>query len=220
MGELAEHVGDLPNLCGSEPLIAATIGAGPGQPVILGRSLVDVAGIDSAFAVAPHLPQPLLPAGGPDPRAAAIVGNLQWMLEHPDVGDNHNAPMFHRCHQHMGELIPNCSPRATSRAACRTTPAPGCTGCAGPGWTTWSRPWAADPRPGPAADRGVAGLSVGHAVAPSTPVQDYRLRGRAWQHHFAPSSAWRRWVGWVASPRPRWPCPPPQRGLCARQNPE
>jgi hypothetical protein len=29
------------------------------------------------------------------------------------------------------------------------------------------------------------GCSWGHAVAPSTPVQDYRLHVRAWQHHFA-----------------------------------
>jgi hypothetical protein len=29
------------------------------------------------------------------------------------------------------------------------------------------------------------GCTWGHAVAPSTPVQDYRLHVRAWQHHFA-----------------------------------
>jgi hypothetical protein len=29
------------------------------------------------------------------------------------------------------------------------------------------------------------GTAWGHAVAPSTPVQDFRLHVRAWQHHFA-----------------------------------
>src|SRR5260370_40708088 len=29
------------------------------------------------------------------------------------------------------------------------------------------------------------GCPWGHAVAPSTPVQDYRLNVKAWQHHFA-----------------------------------
>ena len=29
------------------------------------------------------------------------------------------------------------------------------------------------------------GAPWGHAVAPSTPVQDYRLHVKAWQHHFA-----------------------------------
>jgi hypothetical protein len=80
MGELA---GDLPNLCGSEPRVQAAVAAGQQRPVCLGPSLVDIAGIDSAFAVALHLHQPLIPAGGPDLGTAAIVGNLQWMLEHP-----------------------------------------------------------------------------------------------------------------------------------------
>jgi hypothetical protein len=31
----------------------------------------------------------------------------------------------------------------------------------------------------------VARFHLGHAVAPSTPVQDYRLHVRAWQHHLA-----------------------------------
>jgi hypothetical protein len=29
------------------------------------------------------------------------------------------------------------------------------------------------------------GNAWGHPVAPSTPVQDYRLHVKAWQHHFA-----------------------------------
>jgi hypothetical protein len=63
-------------------------------------------GIDSAFAVAMHMHQPLIPVGGPELRTAAIVGNLQWMLEHPDLGDNHNAPVFQWCYKRMDELIP------------------------------------------------------------------------------------------------------------------
>jgi hypothetical protein len=106
MGELAEYVDDLPNLCGSEQRIQAAVAAGRGRPVFLGGSSPDIAGIDSAFAVALHMHQPLIPVGGPDPRTAAIIGNLQWMLEHPDLGDNHNAPVFHWCYQRMGEFIP------------------------------------------------------------------------------------------------------------------
>jgi hypothetical protein len=106
MGELPEYVDGLPNLCGSEPQIQAAVAAERARPVFLGRSSVDIAGIDSAFAVALHMHQPLIPAGGPDLRTAAIIGNLQWMLEHPDLGDNHNAPVFHWCYQRMGEFIP------------------------------------------------------------------------------------------------------------------
>jgi len=64
MQDLAEYVDDLPNLCGSEQLIEAAIRAGRDQPVFLGQTPVDIADIDSAFAVALHMHQPLLPAGG------------------------------------------------------------------------------------------------------------------------------------------------------------
>jgi hypothetical protein len=116
MGELLEYVDGLPNLCGSERLIEAAIAAGRDRPVFLNATSVDIAGIDSAFAVALHMHQPLIPAGEPDLPTAAIVSNLQWMLEHPDLGDNHNAPVFHRCYARMGELIPQllaegCQPR-------------------------------------------------------------------------------------------------------------
>ena len=50
MGDFPEYIDGLPNLCGSEPRIQAAITAGQEQPVFLGRSSVDMAGIDSAFA--------------------------------------------------------------------------------------------------------------------------------------------------------------------------
>jgi hypothetical protein len=101
MGELADYVDDLPNLCSSEPRIEAAVAAGRARPVFLERPSVDIIGIDSAFAVALHMHQPLIPAGGPDLHTAALIGNLQWMLEHPDLGDNHNAPVFHWCYKRM-----------------------------------------------------------------------------------------------------------------------
>ena len=55
MGELAEYVDDLPNLCGSERLIEAAFPACRDQPVFLGQTPVDISGIDSAFAVALHM---------------------------------------------------------------------------------------------------------------------------------------------------------------------
>jgi hypothetical protein len=46
--------------------------------------------------------QPLIPAWGPELRTARLIGNLQHMLEHQDVGDNHNALVFLRCYRRMG----------------------------------------------------------------------------------------------------------------------
>ena len=71
MGELPEYLDGLPSLCGSEQTVEAAIAAGRDRPVFDGRSSVSIAGIDSAFAVALHMHQPLIPAGGPDPRTAA-----------------------------------------------------------------------------------------------------------------------------------------------------
>ena len=63
------------------------------------------------------------------------------------------------------------------------------------------------------------GAPWGHAVAPSTPVQDFRLHVRAWQHHFAAMFGIEALDACAASPRPRWPCPTTPRWptpSCAR----
>ncbi|HEV8649192.1 MAG TPA: glycosyl hydrolase family 57, partial [Actinomycetes bacterium] len=106
MHELPEYGDGLPNLCGSEALIEGAVAAGRERPVFLGETPARLAEVDSAFAVALHMHQPLIPAGGAELHTATIVSNLQWMLEHPDIGDNHNAAAFRWCYQRMGELVP------------------------------------------------------------------------------------------------------------------
>ena len=61
--------------------------------MFLASSGVDFGRIRSAAAVALHMHQPLTPSGGEDLRHAALIGNLQFMAEHPGIGDNHNAQM-------------------------------------------------------------------------------------------------------------------------------
>jgi hypothetical protein len=186
MGELAEYVDGLPNLCGSEQRIQAAVAAGRERPVFLGGSSVDIAGIDSAFAVALHMHQPLIPAGGPDLRTATIIGNLQWMLEHPDVGDNHNAPVFHRCYRRMGELIPQLLAEGSQPRIMLEYSGTLLYGLRRAGLDDVFdalRPLTYDPDLRQAVEW--LGCPWGHAVAPSTPTRDYRLHVRAWQHHFA-----------------------------------
>jgi hypothetical protein len=186
MSELPECLDGLPNLCGSEPLIEAAIRSGRDQPVFGGPTPVDISGIDSAFAVALHMHQPLIPAGGPDLRTAAIVSNLQWMLEHPDLGDNHNAPVFHWCYTRMGELIPRLLAEGSQPRIMLEYSGTLLHGLWRAGLDDVFdalRPLACDPDLRQAVEW--LGCPWGHAVAPSTPVQDYRLHVRAWQHHFA-----------------------------------
>ena len=186
MAGLPEYIDGLPNLCGSEQLIEAAINAGRRAPVLLDQTPVDISGIDSAFAVALHMHQPLIPAGGPDMHTAAIVSNLQWMLEHPELGDNHNAPVFHWCYKRMGELIPQLlaegvQPRIMLEYSGTLLHGLRCAGL--DDVFDALRALTCDPDLRQAVEW--LGCPWGHAVAPSTPVQDYRLHVRAWQHHFA-----------------------------------
>jgi hypothetical protein len=130
--------------------------------------------------------QPLIPAGGDDLQSAEIISNLKHMWDNQSVGDNHNAPVFYWCYKRIGEFVPELvaegkEPRIMLdysgclfyglekmgsedlfEALKRVTCDPTYRRC-----VEWlGTPW-------------------GHAVAPSTPAQDYRRHVVAWQHHFA-----------------------------------
>jgi hypothetical protein len=185
MSELPEYVDDLPNLCGSEDQIDAAIRAGLQRPVY-GDQGAPFDGVDSAFAVALHMHQPLIPAGGPDLRTAATISNLQWMMENPGIGDNHNASVFHWCYKRMGEFIPKLlADGAQPRVMLEYS------GTLLHGMRRMGLDDVFDALGQVTRDPHMRhtvewlGCPWGHAVAPSTPVQDYRLHVRAWQHHFA-----------------------------------
>jgi hypothetical protein len=91
MNRSPEHTHGLPNLCGSEVLIDQTIAEGRDRPVFLPQSRIDFGRIRSACAIALHMHQPLIPAGGDELSTAALISNLQYMFEHPHGGDNHSA---------------------------------------------------------------------------------------------------------------------------------
>jgi hypothetical protein len=130
--------------------------------------------------------QPLIPAGGPQLQTAEVISNLQWMLDNPGIGDNHNAPAFRSCYKRMGEFLPllldeGLQPRVMLEYS-------------GTLLYGLRQMGAHDVLDALALITGDAryrqavewlGCPWGHAVAPSTPVQDYRLHVRAWQHHFA-----------------------------------
>jgi hypothetical protein len=181
---LTENAQELPDLCGSESLVAqATSRAGP---IFLPESKVAFDRIQSCFAIALHMHQPLIPAGGPDLRTAAIISNLQFMKEGPNSGDNYNASIYQQCYQRMGELIPRLvheghNPRVMLEYS----------GCLLHGLRQMGLEEVIDSLRTITCDRAYRpciewlGAPWGHAVAPSTPIQDYRLHVQAWQNHFA-----------------------------------
>ena len=179
-----ECVDNLPSICGKEDLIRAALARSEPRPS--SGSHIDFARIHSAFAIALHMHQPLIPAGGDDLRTARIISNLQHMLEHPNVADHHNAPVFRWCYKRMGEFIPQLV-----RAGRQPRVMLDYSGCLLHGLRAMGaddvleslRAITCDSAHQPCVEW--LGSAWGHPVAPSTPVQDYRLHVRAWQHHFA-----------------------------------
>ncbi len=183
MSEAPDLVDGLPNVCGE----AAPPRPGARRdPVFVPGSPVDFGAAQASATVALHMHQPQIPAGGGDLQHAAIVSNLQHMMENPHTGDNHNAPVFRWCYKRMGEFIPALidegrEPRVMLDYS---------------GTLFWGlRQMGADDifdalrriTCDPKCRRAVEWLGTpwGHAVAPSTPVQDYRLHVMAWRSHFA-----------------------------------
>jgi hypothetical protein len=190
MNSLPEYVDGRPNFSGSEPLVEQAL-RDRAPVVFLPESRIDSGGINSAFAIALHMHQPLIPAGGGDLRTAEVISNLKHMADNPGIGDNHNAPVFQRCYQRMGEFIPQLldegkQPRVMLEYS--GTLLHGLRQMGAHDVIDHLKRITCDPRYRQAVEW--LGCPWGHAVAPSTPAQDYRLHVRAWQHHFAAIFGW------------------------------
>jgi hypothetical protein len=186
MSVLPEYVGGLPNICGSEPVVEEAIRRGQGHSVFAADSRVDFSRIRSAAAIALHMHQPLTPAGGPDICTAAIISNLKYMMDNPNIGDNHNAPVFHWCYKRMGEFIPQLLNQGKEPRVMLDYSGTLLHGMRDMGLNDVFddlRRITCEAEYRRAVEW--VGSAWGHPVAPSTPVQDYRLHVKAWQHHFA-----------------------------------
>jgi hypothetical protein len=174
----------IPTICGNESAVENA--RRNGGTYALAESDVDFGRVRGAFACALHMHQPLIPAGGGELRTAKVVSNLEHMMENLGQGDNHNAPAFLRCYERMGEYIPALvaegkHPRIVLDYS----------GCLLHGLRAMGREHVIDSlrriTVEPEYRRCVewVGTAWGHPVAPSTPVQDFRLHVMAWLQHFA-----------------------------------
>jgi Glycosyl hydrolase family 57 len=186
MAELQEYIDGLPNISGFDKEIAQAIKSGKTKPVYKNESHFNFDAINSACAIALHMHQPLIPAGGGDLRTAEIISNLKYMMDNQGIGDNHNASVFLWCYKRMGEFIPQLlsegkEPRAMLEYS--GTLLHGLRQMGANDVLDSLKRITCDPN----FRRGVEWLGCpwGHAVAPSTPSQDFRLHVKAWQHHFA-----------------------------------
>ena len=169
-----------PAICGREQELRSLMQeSGRNWPASNERGLRD---LNSGFACALHMHQPTVPAG-PN---GELISHLQYMLEHPDEGDNHNAEPFAHCYRRMADLIPEliregCDPRIMLDYSGNLLW--GVTQMERRDITEALHYLACDPE----MHRHVEWLGTfwSHAVAPSTPIPDLTLQISAWQHQFA-----------------------------------
>ncbi len=175
----------LPNFCGSENSIIPAPDAAI-APALAPHTRMDVRNIRSALALALHMHQPTIPAGGRDLRTAALIGNLQYMFENPAEGDNHNAAVFAQCYSRIADFIRNLADAGHSPRIMLDYS----------GNLLWNleqmgRRDILDNLATVTCDLKYAqyvewlGTMWGHAVVPSTPVPDLKRHMLAWRHHFA-----------------------------------
>jgi hypothetical protein len=182
MTYIPEYINDLPAISGFEEEVASEQRGGSRPPIRRN----DFDRIRSACAIALHMHQPLIPAGGGDLQTAALISNLEYMMDNPHEGDNHNASVFHWCYRRMGEFVPQlidegCQPRVMLEYS----------GTLLHGLRKMGLHDVLDSlkritnEPGYRLAVEWLGAPWGHAVAPSTPVQDFRHHVNAWRQHFA-----------------------------------
>jgi hypothetical protein len=183
---LPEYLEGVPNISGSEDLVRQAMENGGKKELFKKQGGIDFGRIKSATAIALHMQQPLIPAGGPNLRTAAIISNLKYMMDNQGMGDNHNAPMFHWCYKRMGEFIPELVAEGKQPRVMLDYSGVLFHGLRAMGLDDVFENL--DRITNDTAYRHCVewiGCPWGHAVAPSTPLQDFRMHVLAWQQHFA-----------------------------------
>ncbi|MEM9218439.1 MAG: glycosyl hydrolase family 57 [Cyanobacteria bacterium P01_F01_bin.150] len=183
--DIPSLIDGLPNISGWEAEVQSVVQSD--DPVALPHTNIRLRQISAAFAIALHMHQPTIPAGAD----GSLISNLQYMFEHPYEGDNHNAGPFSYCYSRMADFIPDlvnqgCNPRVMLDYS---------------GNLLWGleqmgrqdilnnlRRITTDSAYYPYVEW--LGTMWGHAVVPSTPIQDFKHHILAWQHHFASLFGW------------------------------
>jgi hypothetical protein len=186
METLPEYIDGLSNISGSEQLIEQTLRESHKPRAFPPENGFNFNQIRSGAAIALHMHQPLIPAGGADLCSATIISNLKYMMDNPQIGDNHNAPVFHWCYKRMGEFIPQLLSEGKQPRVMLDYSGTLLHGLRQMGLNDVFdnlRRITCDSALWPSVEW--LGSAWGHPVAPSTPIQDYRLHVKAWQQHFA-----------------------------------
>lgn len=179
----------LPSICGFDKhVVEATSSA---EPVFRSTTNILLEKIQSAFAIALHMHQPTIPAGGYDLTTAPLIGNLQRMFNRPNEEDKYNASMFAWCYGRIANFILGLVDQGKNPRVMLDYS----------GNLLWGlrqmgkgdilenlKTITCDDNYSPYVEW--LGTMWGHAVVSSTPIPDFVLHMRAWQHHFAAIFGW------------------------------
>jgi hypothetical protein len=183
MTELTEYVDGVPNLSGAEDLVAKAVDR---RQMFLPQSRIDWNNVKSAYAVALHMHQPIIPNPDQPLNEAEEISYLKYMMDHPHIGDNHNAMVFRDCYKRMGDFIPELIAEGKEPRIMLDYSGTLLHGMRKMGLDDVFdnlRTITCNPKYRHCVEW--LGSAWGHPVAPSTPVQDYQLHVRSWQQFFA-----------------------------------
>ena len=95
---------DFPAICGNEDKIKQVTSRNR-ENLYKSVSDLNIDKVQSSFGIALHMHQPTIPGSSNDISSAHLISNLQFMMEHRDIGDNHNAPVFLWCYSRISDFI-------------------------------------------------------------------------------------------------------------------
>jgi hypothetical protein len=181
---MLDFINDFPVICGSDA-DAAKLLPDPDKAHV-SNATIALDQVQSCFGVALHMHQPTILDAADDLYKANLISNLQYMLEHPDIGDNHNAPVFLHCYTRISDIIRDLAAEGHNPRIMLDYSGNLLWGFQQMGLTgildhlrqitsdqTYSQnvEW--------------LGTMWSHAVVSSTPIPDIKLQIMAWRLHFA-----------------------------------
>ncbi len=180
---MPDIISGLPNIFNKVPAAKTKETSAKKQTFLTSKTNIN--DIQSTFGIALHMHQPTIPAGGNDLSSAALISNLQHMMDNQGIGDNHNAPVFLWCYKRMAEFIKELSGQGHNPRVMLDY--------------SGNLLWGLRQMDGGKALDELASVTnsskyskyiewVGtmwsHAVVSSTPIPDIRLHIEAWRSHF------------------------------------
>ncbi len=186
---IPEMVNGLPNLCGAWDQVKEI--TRQRHPVYLNETNLRLDRLRDTFAIALHMQQPLIPAGGHNLATNDLISNLDYMMRNPGTGDNHNAGIFAECYARMGDIIAEQVGQGKNPRVMLDY-----SGELLYGLLKMGRKDVLDRLRRITCDHHLRkyvewlGTMWGHAVASSTPLPDLPLHMRAWQQNFAAVFGW------------------------------